>query len=339
MSTSPVEMPPMAEGPAMVPALEACVARFLPDASGIANLKRLSGGASQETWAFEAVLPAGPLPLILRRMPNVPPRANAPGPETEARVILRAAAAGVPVPPVHHVLDAADGLGRGYVMGFVGGETIARKILREAAFDAVRPRLARRCGEVLARIHAIDLAEVMPLRQTSVGESLANAYETYRAQGMPRPVFELAFRWLKDNMPDDVPPRLVHGDFRHGNLIIAPDDLAAVIDWEGVHIGDPMEDLGWICVNSWRFGNIDHPVGGFGSREEMFAGYEAAGGPRVDPDRVHFWETFGTLRWGMICAGMAREFQAGDRTVERATIGRRASETEIDLLRLLLPRG
>jgi aminoglycoside phosphotransferase (APT) family kinase protein len=332
-------IPPMAEGPDMEPALAACMRRFLPGATGIAKLRRLSGGASQETWSFEALVPEGPLPLILRRMPNVPPRPNAPGPETEARVILRAAKAGVPVPPVRHVLDRADGLGRGYIMGFVAGETIARKILREPAFADVRPRLARRCGEVIAKVHAIPLDDVMPLRVSNVNEALANAYETYKAQGMPRPVFELAFRWLKDNAPAEVPPRLVHGDFRHGNLIIAPDDLAAVIDWEGVHVGDPMEDLGWICVNSWRFGNLDLPVGGFGTREEMFEGYEAAGGGRVDPERVRFWETFGTLRWGMICAGMAREFQAGDRSVERATIGRRASETEIDLLRLLLPRG
>lgn len=329
----------MAEGPAMEPALASCAIRSLPGAAGIANLRRLSGGASQETWAFEALLPTGPLPLILRRMPNVPPRANVPGPETEARVIGRAAAAGVPVPQIHHVLEPVDGLGRGYIMGFVAGETIARKILRDAAFDQVRPRLARRCGEVLALIHAVDLDEVKPLRATTVGESLATSYEAYKAQGMARPVFELAFRWLMDNAPADTAPRLIHGDFRHGNLIISPDDLAAVIDWEGVRIGDPMEDLGWICVNSWRFGNLDNPVGGFGSRQEMFAGYEAAGGPAVDPARVHFWETFGTLRWGMICAGMAREFQAGDRSVERATIGRRASETEIDLLRLLLPRG
>ena len=73
----------------------------------------------------------------------------------------------------------------------------------------------------------------------------------------------------------------MHGDFRHGNLIIGPDGVRAVLDWELAHTGDPMEDLGWICVNSWRFGEIDKPVGGFGTREELFAGYEAAG-RRVD---------------------------------------------------------
>ena len=132
---------------------------------------------------------------------------------------------------------------------------------------------------------------------------------------------------------------LVHGDFRHGNLIIGPEGLRAVLDWELAHTGDPMEDLGWICVNSWRFGEIDKPVGGFGAREELFAGYESAG-RRVDPDRVNFWEVMGTLRWGIMCCGMMQRFRLSpDHPMERAMIGRRSSETEIDLLRLLAPRG
>jgi aminoglycoside phosphotransferase (APT) family kinase protein len=115
--------------------------------------------------------------------------------------------------------------------------------------------------------------------------------------------------------------------------------VRAVLDWELAHFGDPMEDLGWICVNSWRFGEIDKPVGGFGTREELFAGYEAAG-RRVDAERVKFWEVMGTLRWGVMCCGMMQRFRSGpDHSMERAMIGRRSSETEIDLLRLLAPRG
>jgi aminoglycoside phosphotransferase (APT) family kinase protein len=132
---------------------------------------------------------------------------------------------------------------------------------------------------------------------------------------------------------------LVHGDFRHGNFVIAEDGLRAVLDWELAHLGDPMEDLGWVCVNSWRFGEIDKPVGGFGSREELFAGYAEAG-RKPDPERAQFWEVMGTLRWGVMCCGMMQGFRLSpDRPMERAMIGRRASETEIDLLRLLAPRG
>ena len=134
----------------------------------------------------------------------------------------------------------------------------------------------------------------------------------------------------------DVPEsRLVHGDFRNGNLIIGTDGVRAVLDWELAHLGDPMEDLGWICTNSWRFGSIDLPVGGFGEREDLFRGYEEAGGV-VDPGRVHFWEVFGSLKWGIMCMSMYSVYRSGaDRSVERAAIGRRSSEAEIDLMNLL----
>lgn len=163
--------------------------------------------------------------------------------------------------------------------------------------------------------------------------------DIYDAADSPRPVFELAFQWLDRNLPGPCDLTLVHGDFRNGNLVIGLDGIRAVLDWELAHVGDPMEDLGWICVSSWRFGMIDKPVGGFGQREEMFAGYESVSGTVVDPQRVKYWEVFGTLKWGVICMMMYAAFRGGlDRSVERAAIGRRASETEIDLLRLLSGR-
>ena len=103
----------------------------------------------------------------------------------------------------------------------------------------------------------------------------------------------------------------MHGDFRHGNLIIGPDGVRAVLDWELAHLGDPMEDLGWICVNSWRFGEIDKPVGGFGTREELFAGYEAAG-RRVDPERVEILGSDGH-------AALGRDVLRHDAAVSRRT--------------------
>lgn len=127
----------------------------------------------------------------------------------------------------------------------------------------------------------------------------------------------------------------MHGDFRNGNLMIGPEGVRAVLDWELAHIGDPMEDLGWLCVNSWRFGRIDKPVGGFGDYAELYAGYEAAGGPPVNRAMAKWWEMFGTLRWGVMCTGSLAAFRSVDASVERAMIARRTSETEIDLLRLM----
>jgi aminoglycoside phosphotransferase (APT) family kinase protein len=318
-----------------------CVASWCPGATGVVNSIRLSGGASQETWSFDITHPNGLIGAILRRAPQgygaAPSRAAGLG--AEAALMQQAFEAGVPSPQVLHVLQPEDGLGTGFIMHRVEGETIPRKILRDAQFASARPKLARQLGKVLAGIHGLPLAQLPELRRMTASGEIADLEREYRGFDWPRPVFELALRWLRARDPG--PPQevtLVHGDFRHGNLMIGPEGVRAVLDWELAHLGDPMEDLGWICVNSWRFGEIDHPVGGFGSREELFAGYAAAG-RRVDPDRVTFWEVMGTLRWGVMCCGMMQRFRTGpDHSMERAMIGRRASETEIDLLRLLAPR-
>jgi len=325
----------------MEQALGRCVAAWIPGATGVANAVRLSGGASQETWSFDIVHPDGAVGAILRRAPQgygaAPSRAA--GLDAEAKLMQLAHEAGLPSPRVLHVLRSQDDLGTGFVMARVEGETIPRKILRDPQFAEARPRLARQLGQVLAGIHEIDQARLPKLRRMTAAKEIAEFERDYRSFDWPRPVFELALRWLRDHDPgpsDAV--MLVHGDFRHGNLIIGPDGLRAVLDWELAHLGDPMEDLGWVCVNSWRFGEIDKPVGGFGTREELFAGYEAAG-RRVDPDRVKFWEVMGTLRWGIMCCGMMQRFRTSpEHSIERAMIGRRSSETEIDLLRLLAPR-
>lgn len=257
---------------------------------------------------------------------------------TEAALIGLAAQAGVPVPTVRYVLAPEDGLGSGYLMQRLEGETIPRRILRDDAFADVRPRLARQCGEILARIHSIPRASLPALPVALASVQWREYRDLYDGFDWPHPVFELAFRWIEDRLPaaENARDTLVHGDFRHGNLMIGPDGVRGVLDWELAHRGDPLEDLGWVCVNSWRFGNIDLPVGGFGLREDLFAGYEAAGGKRVDPERVRFWEVVGSLKWGIMCMVMLSVFERGiDRSVERAAIGRRSSEAEIDLLALL----
>jgi aminoglycoside phosphotransferase (APT) family kinase protein len=319
-----------------------CVASWYPGATGVAGAVRLSGGASQETWSFDIVHPDGDIGAILRRAPSgygaAPARAA--GLAAEAALMQRAYEAGVPSPRVLHVLQPQDGLGIGFIMERVEGETIPRKILRDNRYAQARARLARQLGEVLATIHGLSLPELPKLRCMTATREIAELDVDYRSFNRPRPVFELALRWLRGHDPGPSEElTLVHGDFRHGNLIISPEGLRAVLDWELAHVGDPMEDLGWVCVNSWRFGEIDKPVGGLGTREELFAGYEKAG-RRVDPARVKFWEVMGTLRWGVMCCGMMQRFRSGpEHSVERAMIGRRASETEIDLVRLLAPRG
>ena len=321
--------------------LGAVLSKQLEGISGIEGLRRLSGGASQEIWAFDAVGERAPLPLILRRA-HGEFQATADNShaakvtiQEEARLLRLAKDAGVPAPGVPYVLSDQDELGRGYIMDRLEGETIARKILRDDAFAEIRPKLARQCGEILAKIHAIPTDGLGNVPVSSLTDQITQYRATYDRGDYPHPVFELAFRTFSERTPEPVEPRLIHGDFRHGNLMIGPDGVRGVLDWELAHLGDPMEDLSWICVNTWRYGNIEFPVGGFGLREDLFEGYEAAGGT-VDRERVRFWETFGSLKWGIMCMSMYSMFDTGvDRSVERATIGRRCSETELDLMYLL----
>ncbi len=324
------------------PALQRALATALPDLGTIDRMTRLSGGASQETWSFDAATGSGTLPLILRRTPGgaarVATETSTSVPlETEAIAIEASRAAGVRAPRVRYVLQDADGIGQGYVMDRLPGETIARKILRDAAFDAVRPDLARQCGEVLARIHAVELTpELRRVLAVMDGPTQLRRYrDTYDLYDYPHPVFEMAFKWLKPRMAGARRQTLVHGDFRHGNLLISPKGVEAALDWELVHIGDPLEDLGWICTNSWRFGVQEKVVGGFGDLPDLLAGYEAAGGGRVTEDEARTWIVYGSLKWGVMCMSMYQGF-VRDRSVERAAIGRRASENEIDLVNLII---
>jgi len=330
---------------ALLQALNRCAPNLTEGAVEVTGLKRLSGGASQETWAFDAVDAVGThTPLILRRAPGGVSKArstNAVSLATEAAVIRACAAQGLAVPQVPYVFAPEDDVGEAYVMTRLEGQTIARKILRDDAYAEARPKLARQCGALLAGIHAVPRTTLPELPEQDAARQFADYRTLYDGFDDPRPVFELAFQWLEARMPgSETAPTLVHGDFRNGNLMIGPDGVRAALDWELTHLGDPMEDLGWICVNSWRFGQTENPVGGFGSYEDLFAGYEDAGGGRVDPDRVKWWETFGVLKWGIMCMMMVSFYRSGgDRSVERAAIGRRASETEIDLMNLIAPEA
>jgi aminoglycoside phosphotransferase (APT) family kinase protein len=317
--------------------LAAASGRHLGTDLEVEGLRRLSGGASRETWSFDAVAPDGARhELVLRRDP-APQVGSAPR-ATEFEVLRAAVGGGVLAPEVRFLLDESDGLGTGFVMTRVDGETIPRRILRDAELEHARSRLAAQCGEQAARIHAVPRDALPDLPVLDGAAQLGQYREVLDGIGEPHPAFELGLRRLGQTPPVLSEARLVHGDFRNGNIVIGPDGLRAVLDWELVHLGDPVEDLAWCCVRSWRFGMVDRVVGGFGDLDDLLAAYTAAGGTPVEPARLAWWEAFGTLKWGLICGIQAHTHLGGlVRSVELATLGRRIAETEWDLLRLLVP--
>ncbi len=320
---------------------------FLAAASGhravaIDHVRRVPGGASRETWAFDARFDDGPpRPLILRRDPG--PTSVGSDRGLEFRVLQAARAAGVPVPEVLWLgEDPAVLDGRFFVMERVEGETLARRLLRETRYAEARRVMPAQLGVTLARIHAVMLdasLDELPGRHDrehpAIGE-LRRYEQLYRAlTPEAHPVIEYGFRWLARRLPPSRHRVLVHGDYRVGNVMFGPEGVRVVLDWEQAHVGDPMEDLGWMCVRAWRFGS-SLPVGGIGERGEFFQAYEEASGEPVDPEIVRFWEALGDLKWAVICIAQARTFlDGGVRSIELASIGRRAAEAEHDFLELV----
>jgi aminoglycoside phosphotransferase (APT) family kinase protein len=214
------------------------------------------------------------------------------------------------------------------ILEAVEGETIARKIQRDDEYAAARQRLVGDFGAALARIHALGPQRVAGLESR---DQIAFYTDVLDSLGQPHPVLELVRRWLLAHRPESTRTVVVHGDFRLGNMIVGPDGLRAVIDWELAHLGDPMEDLGWICVKAWRFGGLQ-PVAGLGGYDELFAAYESAGGAPVDADVVRWWEVLGTWKWAIMCVRQAAAHLSGAvRGHELAAIGRRVCENEHDL--------
>jgi aminoglycoside phosphotransferase (APT) family kinase protein len=326
--------------------IQAPLARILERRlSGFRALKecaRLSGGASQQTFRLKVETDAGERALVLRRVPpGLAQLSHQAGVAVEAELIIKARANGVPEPEVIYILEDPDGLGEGFIMTFVAGETLGNRIVRDDSFAAVRPRLARQCGEILARIHKIELDEALSrkLRRKTAQEIVQETWKAYQDFSVPQPMIDYTARWLLENLPEAAEPILVHSDFRNGNLIITPEEgIVAVLDWELSHLGDPMRDLGWLCTNSWRFGRSDLPVGGFGKQEELFAAYEEASGKKVDLARVKFWTVYGSFYWAMAALGMADLYRNGpDKTLDKPVIGRRSSEAQIDCVNLIIP--
>ncbi len=303
---------------------------ILGDDVVVENLHTLTGGASRTTYSFDAVTKAERRRLILR---SAPVDNRFAGMELEAAVQEAAAEAGAPVPHIVVASNSVAALGNPFLIcDEVAGETIVRRIQR-GLDDTGRTALLEQCAQALAAIHRARTDAVGLVERDEVAEWRQRLDEL----GDTTATFEWAFRWLEANRPPPSAVRLVHGDFRMGNLIVDGSTLAAVLDWEAVHIGEVCEDLAWFCVRAWRFGApAELAAGGLGSIDDFITAYERAGGTPVDRAALLWWQVLGTLKWGIICRYQAERHLSGQtRSVELATIGRRVCENEWDVLDLL----
>ncbi len=312
------------------------------------RLVETSVGARRGNILFDAEDPTNPDgPTTHELVVTIYPPAGAVlfGVESETTVLRLAEAAGAPVAHVYEVCTDPTRFGEPFfISSRVRGDSLPRNLLRMvAADDTLGPRIGRQLGAAFAAIHRTPgSATPEAVRRGALTDrpseiSLAVLGEQLDELLQPAPVFALGLRWLTRNQPDWQGEHvMVHSDVRNGNILVSPDGgLEAILDWEGCHTGDPHEDLAWLCVRTWRFGNDHLEVGGLCECRHLVEGYEEAGG-RFDPHAFTWWKILGTLRWGIGLSRQATQHLNGTyRNIAMAASGRRAVELEYDLLRLL----
>jgi aminoglycoside phosphotransferase (APT) family kinase protein len=295
----------------------------------------LSGGASRRLLRVDAVSPDGERhPLVISERPGHMPGFGRSSGEYRGMSVARIA--GVPAPLPYAEMPNGRAADPRVMMSFVAGEARPRRILTDARFEQVRRSLAEQVAVAAAHLHSVSLAEaglqdVPGDVKTLAIEELEQMLDT---GGEPHPALEAGLRLLRRSMPAVARTNvLLHGDLRLGNMLVDEHGLTALIDWELCHVGDPAEDLGWMCARSWRFGADELPALGLGTRERLLEAYRSAGGAEITLEELRWWEAYANARWAAVCVIQAhRHLSGAEQSLELASIGRRTCEAEWDLL-------
>ncbi|MEA2624217.1 MAG: hypothetical protein QOD06_262 [Candidatus Binatota bacterium] len=304
------------------PKLVAYLSRTLGTDVEIAGLERYTVGFSWVTYGFEAswtdARRARTEPLILRIGPPTGLFAPYdPFPQFAAFEVLHGS--GVPVPRPFWWSDDPEPFGAPFLIcEKVAGEAPLPWVAegREAFPPAAREALAEQFVAALAALHRFEwrgtpLERLGAVTEESAARVAIEFWEEQLARWAFRahPMLDWGLAWLRDHCAPAPRVSVVHGDYRTGNFLEENARLTAILDWELVHLGDPLEDLGWICLRSFRGRSpyMCHLI----ERERLYARYEELAGIPVPPERVRFWEAFGTMKLAVIHIGAARCFEDG----------------------------
>lgn len=301
----------------------------------------LAGGASRETWAMDVIVGEQPMALVLRLDTASVLTSEAISRPDEFHLLQLAYQNGVLCPRPEWLCPDPAILGFPFfIMERVEGESIGPKVVRRPDLAQARQQLPQQMAEQLARIQAIDPTAIN-LPRPPAGTSPAQYTINYLRRTLAElqifsPSLTFGLRWLEQKQPPAGLLCLVHGDFRIGNLLVNPAGLAAVIDWEFAHLGDPLEDLAWPMVRDWRFGNDQLRLGGIAPAGPYLAAYKKLTGRAIDPFAITYWEIMGNMKWAVTCLVQAHRHLSGQEpSVEFASLGRRSAEMELELLNLI----
>lgn len=317
------------------------------DAVTVERLKRLGGGAIQESWALDVVIEGGSRSgrheLVLRTS-SLSTIAVSWDRSEEFRVQQAAYRAGVTVPEPLWLCEGGptSPLGKPfYVMRRMPGIARGDLVVKDPAVRTKGEALAARLGAELARLHRLKPPmaglRFIPIPDEAPARARVAEYRRYLdALNVAEPVLEWSLRWLERKAPPAFDLTLVHADFRTGNYLVEDGELTAVLDWEFAGFSDPLEDLGWMLAPCWRFGVRDREAGGVGSRAAFLAGYEAEAGRRVPRERLCYWEIMATVRWAVIALQQAtRHWSGAEPSLELALTAHIVPTLELDLLTMI----
>lgn len=315
-------------------ALQAAIERRYGQSADISNVDVAVLGGSNRTLLFDLNVSSSTRRLVFRQETYRAATSPFLAPHDQFKLLEVAHRHGLLVPEPIFEMDAEDNLGRGFVMGYIEGDSLPKVLLNNPIYAPARKRFAGQTGEILAQLHNIDIHEADFLANTADSiDPLSAQIARYDSYGEYHPAVDIGIRWLEKHRPPPGGKSIVHGDYRNGNLILGPEGIRAVLDWECSHLGSPVEDIAWVCLRSWRYGKFEKAVGGMGLRTELYQAYQSNGGQALDSEEVHWWEVLGLLRWAVLNIMQASGHISGERrSLAFASCGRNTCMIEYDLL-------
>jgi aminoglycoside phosphotransferase (APT) family kinase protein len=298
--------------------LETYLTRLWGAPARVEGLSRIPGGASRETYRFDAQVGGQTKGLILRRDPAGSLI------DTDRRLEFLAYQSfhgkGVPVPEPVALEEGGAELERPFfIMGRVDGGKAASPFT-VIPYGEHAQTLGEQFFSILGAIHLADPAG-LPITEVAEApapddcwrkeldywEGVIDADEQH-----PQPIVRAAIRRLRREPPAPAQAiRVVHGDYRSGNFLHdGQGKIIAILDWEMAHLGDPLEDLGWAIDPLWAHFEPGR-VGGMMDRAEAIALWERASGLKADPEALAWWELFNAVKGMGIWISAAKEFRDG----------------------------
>ena len=313
----------------VVAGLEALIMDSIPTAHdiGFVGLERAAGGLSRENWSLDAtwVDESGAQSHRLMLMRDAAGTLLSTDRKREFALLKALEGTSVLAPKAHWLDPDGHRLGApSLVMDRMPG-TCDYLVLNGDRPLQARLNLARAFIDLMARIHAVDwrdrgLGAVLgvPTGAPSRVELAHWEAEYRRVQLEPHPELDCVLAWLRHSAPEAEAIVLVHGDFKPGNALVLGEQISAKLDWETAHLGDPLEDLGWV-TNPVR--KRVHQIAGAWEREQIVAAYCMLTGRQVDEAALRWWNVFSIWKLAVIQLTAVSEFVAGryDRVFQTPT--------------------